>query len=450
MRHLSILLALVGGTTMAQTPHYLKNQGGTGFDGGHGVAIGPNNEHFFTGAFTGMADMDPDASGGNLSSAGGKDIYFAKFTSAGALIWAKSIGGTSDDEGVAMVPSDAGGLYVTGTYTFQADMDPGPGTTNVGVAGLNPNSVGTFFARYTANGDLIWARSLSGINASCYVKDMARDAAGNLYLTGWYTGPVDFDPSGNNLIIPYIGNNADAFVAKYDGNGDLLWAGQIGGTASTWSQTIDVTPAGEVVVGGFHMSGTCDLDPGTGLVEHTSGTGIRSGWAVKLDTDGQYLWSADIAGDDYCAIDAVLFDATGAVLLGGSFEGTYDLDPGSAMQAVTSAGTSRDGFLLKLDGTSGSLAQAVPFQGAGDDTVELMTLANDGTIYFSGAFWDDTDMDPGQGVVQPLGFLPVYFCHYDTDLNYLNHYGWYGFGNIFHRDMAMDALERISKIPDVD
>jgi len=450
MRHLSILLALVGGTTMAQTPHYLKNQGGTGFDGGNGVAIGPNNEHFFTGAFTGTADMDPDASGGNLNSAGGKDIYFAKFTSAGALVWAKSIGGTSDDEGVAMVPSDAGGLYVTGTYTFQADMDPGPGTTNVGVAGLNPNSVGTFFARYTANGDLIWARSLSGINASCYVKDMARDAAGNLYLTGWYTGPVDFDPSGSNLIIPYIGNNADAFVAKYDNNGDLLWAGQIGGTASTWSQTIDVTPAGEVVVGGFHMSGTCDLDPGTGLVEHTSGTGIRSGWAVKLDTDGQYLWSADIAGDDYCAIDAVLFDATGAVLLGGSFEGTYDLDPGSAMQAVTSAGTSRDGFLLKLDGTSGSLAQAVPFQGAGDDTVELMTLANDGTIYFSGAFWDDTDMDPGQGVVQPLGFLPVYFCHYDTDLNYLNHYGWYGFGNIFHRDMAMDALERISKIPDVD
>ncbi len=443
MRIIVLFLLFLGSASFAQSPLYLNNLGGSSFDGGNGVVIGPNNEHFFTGTFTGTADLSPDASGGTVTSVGGQDIYFAKYTSSGQLVWGKSIGGVSDDEGIAMVPSNAGGLYLTGTYTSQADMDPGAGTTLVGVAGLNPNSEGTFFARYSADGNLIWARSLSGINASCFVKDMARDAAGNLYLTGWYTGPVDFDPSGSNLIIPYIGNNADAFVAKYDGNGDMLWAHQIGGTASTWTYSIDVNQGGEVLVGGFHMSGTCDLDPGPGVVEHTTATGVRSGWAVKLDTDGQYLWSADLAGDDFCAVNAVLFDDAGAAYLGGTFEGTYDLDPGAAELLSTSIGNSKDAFLIKLDGTAGTLVQAVPFQGAGDDEVSLMTLANDGSIYFSGEFWEDTDMDPGPNTVQPLGVLPVYFCRFSTEMDYLNHYGWYGFGSIFQRGMAMDAMGRM-------
>lgn len=443
MRYLSVLLVLIEGASIAQSPYYLKNQGGSSFDGGNGLTIGPNNEHFFTGTYTGTADMDLASGAGGLTSVGGKDAYFAKFTDNGAIVWAKSVGGTGDDEGIALVPTSGGGLYVTGTYTYLADMDPGPGTVNVGVAGLNPSSIGTFFARYTASGDLTWANSLSGINASCHVKDMTQDAAGNLYLTGWYTGPVDFDPSGNNLIIPYLGGNADAFVAKYDGNGEMLWALQIGGTASTWSNTIAVSNSGEVLVGGFHMSGTCDLDPGVGQVEHTTGTGIRSGWAVKLNTDGQYIWSADIAGDDYCVIEAVLFDAAGSAYVGGSFEGTYDLDPGPAMNPISSIGNFEDAFLVKLDGATGALVRSVPYQGTGDDALSLMTLSNDGTIYTSGAFWNDTDMDPGPGVVQPLGLLPVYFCHYDSDLNYLDHFGWYGFGNIFQTDMAVDMSGRM-------
>ena len=441
MRKLPCVLTLFTSAAFGQNPLYLNNLGGAAYDMGNGVLAGPNNEHFYTGAFSGAADLAPNASGGTVTSAGGRDIYFTKYTSDGAFVWGKAIGGASSDEGIAMVSSNDNGLILTGTYTFEADMDPGPGITNLHVAGSNTSSLGTFLSRYTSNGDLVWAKSLSGINAGCYVTDMARDVTGNIYLTGWYTGPVDFDPSANDLI--FLNNlNSNAFVAKYDANGNLLWARQIGGSAMTWAYSIYVTGSGTVLVGGFYDSGTCDMDPGTAAVERTAANGVRNGWAVKLTTGGQYDWSVDLAGDGACTVKTVLLDGSGNAFLGGIFEGTYDLDPGPGVISTISD-DSEDAFLMKLSGTNGALFQVVPFQGFFDEDVSLMTLGSDGSLYFSGATWGDSDLDPGPGIVYPLVELPVFFCHYSTSLDYLGHYGWSDLGNIVHKSMDVDIDERM-------
>ncbi len=436
MRRILPVLTLLGSTLFAQNPVYLKNLGGSTYDMGTGVLAGPVSGSYFTGTFNGTADLDPGVNGGTVTSAGGRDAYFAKYTNDGAFVWGKAVGGSSADEGVAMVSSNDNGLFLAGTYTFEADMDPGPGITNLTVAGTNNSSIGTFIARYTTNGDLVWARSLSGINAGCYVAGMARDGIGNLYVTGWYTGPVDFDPSGNSQI--FMNNpNTNSFVAKYDGDGNLIWARQIGGSAMTRAYSIYVNGSGSVLLGGYYDSGTCDVDPGAATVAYTAASGVRNGWAIKLTTDGQYAWSADLAGDNTCTVKTVLLDAPGNAFLGGTFSGTYDFNPGPDITSFTSD-NSQDAFLMKLSGTTGTLTQAVPFQGFFDEDVSLMTLGNDGSLYFSGATWGDSDLDPGPGTVFPTLELPVFFCHYSTSMTYLGHYGWSDLGNIIHTSMDVD------------
>src|SRR5205085_2835296 len=85
---------------------------------------------FVTGYFYGTSDFDPGAGVTNLTSAGGEDIFIAKYDASGILLWAKRIGGTGDDAAYSMV-SDGTGVIITGTYTGTVDFDPSVGVANL-------------------------------------------------------------------------------------------------------------------------------------------------------------------------------------------------------------------------------------------------------------------------------------------------------------------------------
>jgi len=66
-------------------------------------------------------------------------------------------------------------------------------------------------------GALEWAGQLE-TDSTFYIGDIHVDNSGNFYLTGSFTGNVDFDPSSGNSILTSIGR-MDIFVAKYDSKG---------------------------------------------------------------------------------------------------------------------------------------------------------------------------------------------------------------------------------------
>ncbi|MBK7390040.1 MAG: SBBP repeat-containing protein [Bacteroidetes bacterium] len=96
-------------------------------DIGNGITVDPSNNVLVTGYYSGTADFDPNAGTLNYTSVGVADIFVLKLSSAGNLLWAKSIGSGLDDVGTDIITDNIGNVYHTGHFKFNADFDPGPG-----------------------------------------------------------------------------------------------------------------------------------------------------------------------------------------------------------------------------------------------------------------------------------------------------------------------------------
>lgn len=288
-------------------------------------------------------------------------------------------------------------------------------------------------------------------------RSMATDASGNIYVTGRFEGTVDFDPGTGESNLTSAGQ-ADIFVAKYDGNGDLLWARSAGGTGSESGSAIAVDKDGNVYVSGTLFS-TADFDPGPATFNLTT-SGVDDIYVLKLDAAGNFVWAilmggtgtdlsraitVDASGDVYVAggfqsspadfdpgpgtfnLSAVaLFDiyivklssagtliwakqasgsgseiamgvdtdASGNVLATGNFQVTVDFDPGPDVFTMAPGGGADNAYVLKLD-THGDFLWAVQMGGSSDDTGNAIITDADDNIYLTGAFQGTADFDPG-------------------------------------------------------
>jgi hypothetical protein len=169
---------------------------------------------YISGIFTGTADFDPSVATANLTNLSSTDVFFAKYTSAGAYVWAKSIAGSGPDECYSIAVDATNNVYITGYIGGSADFDPSAATAN-----LFPSGFDIYMAKYDVNGNYLWAKDFGSSSNSNLGYAVSIDASGYLYLAGTFTGTIDFDPtsgvttlSTNPVGVLY---NADIFVAKY-------------------------------------------------------------------------------------------------------------------------------------------------------------------------------------------------------------------------------------------
>ncbi|MFI5159033.1 MAG: hypothetical protein ACHQF4_09205, partial [Sphingobacteriales bacterium] len=116
-------------------PKWVKDVGGSGASSSipATVRVDKQNNIYICGIFSGTVDFDPSAGVYNLTSVGGSfDTYVAKYTPAGALIWAVGFGGSGTDQVNGMSLDDNGNPTVIGQYDSSSmDVDPGPGVFNL-------------------------------------------------------------------------------------------------------------------------------------------------------------------------------------------------------------------------------------------------------------------------------------------------------------------------------
>jgi len=280
--------------------------------------------------------------------------------------------------------------------------------------------------------------------------DVATDQAGNSYMTGSFSGTVDFDQAaahtGDADILTARGPN-DIYVAKYAPDDSLAWVRRMGGDGpilagsnlSDGGANIAIDGSGNVyVAGGFVDSG----DFGSTTL---SSAGESDGFVAKLDADGTIQWAkswgtagremttglgVDAAGNAYAlsfrlgdAYDIVKFsptgvavwgksvvahsgmssadltvNATGDVFVAGTFDGTVDFDPSSKTRNVSS-GPNMAAFVLKLD-TNGKFGWVSPFVGHSTSEysfAQSLALDGSGNIIVGGAYTGAVDFNPGRG-----------------------------------------------------
>jgi len=238
------------------------NLGGPLDDRGNSIALDSTGNIYITGNFSGTADFDPSAATYNLTSAGGTDIFIAKYNSSGNFIWAISMGGPLDDSSASITVDKSGNSYITGSYEGTADFDPSASTffqTSYGITDL-------FIAKYNPFGHFIWAQG-KGNNDFDMGNAIALDANANVYVTGSFSGTVQFDKTYlSNTLSSHDPTLSDLFIAKYDSSGTYKWA---------------------------HSAGGLDADAGTSLVVDGKSNVFVTGWNAFDYISGSQIYIAE-------------------------------------------------------------------------------------------------------------------------------------------------------------
>jgi hypothetical protein len=151
--------------------------------------------------------------------------------------------------------------------------------------------------------------------------------------------------------------------------------------------------------GGY--KGTIDFDPGNGVQNRTAGSNNAEGYVVKLNASGNLVWSKTFIspGQFESRVFELEVDSRGNLVLGGEFNGSVDLDPGTSTSTFsTNPSSATNPFIVKLD-TSGTFIWGKQINSTA--TMALGGLALDylDEVYLTGTFSYQTDFDPGPGSV---------------------------------------------------
>lgn len=330
--------------------------------------------------------------------------------------WVKSLGGNQYDYGKSITIDATGNVYTTGTYQGTVDFDPGVGIYTLTSSGSDD----AFVSKLDANGNFIWAKSMGGAAANEDADAIAVDASGNVYTTGWFRGPADFDPGIGTYTLGANGAY-DVFVSKLDVNGDFVWAkGITSNNAQALGFSINVDGSGNVYISG-NFTQTSDFDPGVGTYTLTATNTDYDSFIFKLNATGDFVWAKSMGGGGTDGTYSVL-DIQGNIYMTGWFTGTSDFDPGSGTYTL-SAASLNDVFVSKLD-ANGDFVWAKNMGGMGYDYARSIAIDASGNIYTTGGFGKvsaTADFDPSSSIysLTSNGDFDIFISKLDGNGNFV-------------------------------
>lgn len=345
--------------------------------------------------------------------------------------WVKNIGGPGMEIGNDITTDSVGNVYLVGYFSLTADLDPGADTANF----TSNGGLDIYIQKLDVDGNLLWVKQIGGIYDDYGLK-IATDNNGNVYITGYFSETVDFDPGPGTYNLT-AKKDYDIHILKLDTNGNFLWAKQIGGERNDFGKGIVTDNDGNVYITGFFRE-TVDFDPGSGVFNLTE-VGKSDIFLLKLDTNGDFLWVKQIAGPESEFGNDLATDANGNIYMTGTFKDTTDFDPSEATFELTSTGN-EDVFVLKMN-ENGNLIWVKQIGSVGPmDALGISVDAN-GNVYTIGTFMGTVDLNPGAGSrnLATLGGFDVFVQKLDTNGNYLWGHSMGGPGDDFGYSITNDG-----------
>jgi type 1 glutamine amidotransferase len=181
------------------------------------------------------------------------DIWVLKLNSLGAIVWQKTLGGTSD-EWLSSIQQTADGGYIVAGSTSSNDGDV---TTNHGGRDF-------WVVKLNSLGAIVWQKTFGGTSNE-EVLSIQKTADGG-YIVAGSASSNDGDVIGNHGL-------TDFWVVKLNNLGAIVWQKTLGGTSDDWLSSIQQT-ADE----GYIVAGDTKSNDGDVIGNH----GGRDFWVVKL------------------------------------------------------------------------------------------------------------------------------------------------------------------------
>lgn len=325
------------------------------------------------------------------TNGGSGDAFVAKWNSNGTLIWIKQLGAitkpgaSSGREESFSIKLDSTGNIFIGGYT-----DSNFGETN-GAEGAD-----VFIAKMNSSGTLQWVKQLGAITKPvasagqdvCY--SIALDSFGNIYCGGTTNGSLG--EANGNQIEPCTSNcNPDAFVAKWDKNGNLKWIKQIGHVTKPYlsrgseeCKSIAVDSKDNIYCGG-NTSGSLGEYNGSGTVD---GFGSEDMMLIKLSNQGDVVWikqlgqiSAPFRSNYAEVCESISLDRLDNIYCGGYTNGNLAEISGGQTDMVIAKWNS-NGTLQWMKQLG---AETKPYKSLSADRCTAITSDDAGSIYCSGS-----------------------------------------------------------------
>lgn len=276
----------------------------------------------------------------------------------------------------------------------------------------------------TSCGQTVWAQRLGGESNEIGYR-MATDAAGNIYVVGLYRQPIDFGVGE----LPTSNGSLDTVIMKLDPDGEVLWNVGIFGNGTVQARDIAVSPDGEHVVVTAHAAADVELDDVT-----LPALGSDDLLLVKLDGEGQVLWSDRLGNEDSQVPTSVAVDDTGHIAVAGTFAGELDFRSG---EPLVSAGFGNDIFVAKLD-PDGEALWTRGYNAPLDQAARSVAFGPEGRVAVTGRFFGRVDF--GGGELEATGETnDIFVVMFDEDGDHVFSRSWGGDGDDQGWALAIDS-----------
>ncbi|TND05066.1 MAG: hypothetical protein FD123_3686 [Bacteroidetes bacterium] len=346
---------------------WAKSAGGINTDIATSVTVDPSGNVLVTGTFSSDSIVFGSYTLTNTTTANYGDVFLVKYDTGGNVLWARSAGGRYQDEATSVDTDTLGNIAVSGFFLADS-MIVGPDTL------LNSGNYDMFVAKYDAGGNALWARRAGGSNDDRGYA-VTTDLAGNVIVAGAFlSGSIII---GTDTLNYAGGAYTDIFLAKYNANGNPVWAESAGGTYLDEPNSVTTDASGNIYMTGIVYSSSIII--GTDTLANSGSSFYCEMFIAKYDAGGNPIW-ADNAGapSNNDIAYSVAADVAGNVYVSGVYGnpitfGTVTLSGGGI-------------FVVKYDGT-GTALWAIGVPGGGGNGI---VLDASGDIYVAGSIYSAT------------------------------------------------------------
>ncbi len=200
---------------------------------------------------------------------GQSDVWAAKLSSVGDILWQKCYGGTEGDKGEHIISTLDGG-YIIAAHTF----------SNNGNVSLNHGTSDAWIIKINSSGTIQWEKCFGGSKAE-EAHSIIQNKDGQ-YVVAAHTFSNNLDVNGNHGLV-------DCWIFKLDIFGRLLWQKNYGGSAEEVASSIHAAEANSLVFAGKTSSNDYDISKNNGKTDFWVAKIVDSDLLIQSDTSDTFF-----------------------------------------------------------------------------------------------------------------------------------------------------------------
>lgn len=435
---LSIIFLNVCLYSYSQTATYLNgfSIAGPNNDNGNFIGMDSLENIYVAGIFGSACDFDPGSLTSTLTSSGSSDIYIAKYSPAGTLIWKYPISAPTESL-FGLEVDKAGNAYVFGS--FSTNMTAFGQGSNLFVTSVGNSDA--FLVVYNPNGQLKFMHNIGSANPDA-IRSVVVDNNGNYYLSGDFrSSQLDIDPGPNQVILANtttIGTEANPYIAKFDSSGNYIWALNLRGTVYGRITSLDLDDNGRLLAGGY-LEGSMMVDSANTTISNIA-AGINS-IILRFSSAGIYDagWSFGGPNSDYLV---GLVTTGNDIVATGYFIGTMDIDPTAGTDMIIAQG-STEIYITKIN-ENGVYQWGGNIKGALQDLPTAIEANNAGDIYITGSMRDSAyfDLFTNSSLRKSFSARDGFIAKYSAAGNLITAFNVGGFGSDGTESIAHNGSDK--------